>query len=73
MIPEEYNGNINLWINGSVGELVDANNDLMVLLKYWSNLTAQQKTGLKNLLINRITGTIAELELIKSEIQGVTV
>jgi hypothetical protein len=71
-IPGQYNGNINLWINGAVGSLVDTNMDLQVLLKYWSSLTVQQRNALKTLMINKITSTVSELELIKTEIQGVT-
>lgn len=66
-VPPEY-ASLYDWYNGVVGNLSDTNKDFEVFRRYWGSLTAQQRTGLKNLLTAKIDDGIASLNDIKTEI-----
>ena len=60
------------WLNDVGSQLNVVAGDFSVFLKYWSSLTAAQKTQLKNLLLNKLDATSSSITDIKSYIQNET-
>ena len=69
-IPPEYQTLFD-WYNGVVSELAETNGEFATFQKYWNHWTPAQKPLMKTLITNRITAAIAELQLIKAEIDSV--
>jgi len=69
-IPAEFE-NLFQWWSSVVTDQTVMNAKFEVFWEFWGNLTAGQKTAIKNLAANSIDTSIADLTAIKAHINGV--
>ena len=67
--PEEISDFMTRF-NEQVGNLSSVNTKLFFFREFWDNFTAAQKTGIKTLVSGDIDTAIAQLEILKTEING---
>lgn len=56
------------WLRKVVSDVVVAVGKLTVFYEFWSNLTAGQKTAVKNSMLAQLDTTISELQSLRDEI-----
>ena len=70
-IPNEFgtgNAGLSAWWNHTIGVTANENMKLSTFLEFWGNLTAGQKTAIKNLAVTSLDTAITELTAIKTHI-----
>jgi len=68
-VPSEFE-NLFQWWSSVVTDQTVMNTKFDVFWDFWGNLTAGQKTAIKNLASNQIDTTIADLQAIQAHING---
>ena len=58
------------WIHSVFSKLMLISGDLNAFQKYWANLTLQQKTQIKDLVVTEIDTAISDLSDIKTHISS---